>query len=146
MRIAIGSDHAGFKLKEALKRDLMDKGYEVIDFGTDSEQPSDYPDVAHPVALAVGEGKVPRGVLICGNGVGMSIVANKVPGVRAALCGDTYTARTSREHNDANVLCLGARATGTELARDIMSIWISTDFSGAERHRRRVHKVQQVEE
>jgi ribose 5-phosphate isomerase B len=145
MKIAIGADHAGFRLKEVLKRDLIEKGYEVTDFGAASDQPSDYPDVAYPVSEHVSKGKVDRAVLICGNGVGMSLVANKVAGVRAALCGDTYTARTSRAHNDANVLCLGARATGSELAREILAVWLGTDFSGEERHERRLGKVRDVE-
>jgi len=142
--IALGSDHAGFQLKEALKAWLIEKGYQVVDYGTHSPDPVDYPDYAAQVALAVGDQKVERGVLICGTGIGMAITANKVPGVRAALCSDLYTARMSREHNDANVLTLGGRLMGPEMALDILQMWLETDFAGG-RHSRRVDKITDLE-
>jgi len=115
------------------------------DFGAFSVEPSDYPDIAVPVAVAVARGECERGVLICGNGVGMCMTANKIAGIRAALCSDTYTARTAREHNNTNILCMGARVVGSELAKDIVDVWLETDFSGQERHVRRLGKVGQVE-
>jgi ribose 5-phosphate isomerase B len=142
--IALGADHAGFLLKEALKGWLIDHGYEVVDYGTHSTESVDYPDYAAQVAEAVADGKVERGVLVCGTGIGMTIAANKVPGVRAALCSDLYTARMSREHNDANVLALGGRLMGPEMALDILRMWIETDF-GADRHRRRLGKIGDLE-
>ena len=142
--IALGSDHAGFQLKEALKAWLIEEGYQVVDYGTHSPDPVDYPDYAAQVALAVGDQKVERGVLICGTGIGMAITANKVPGVRAALCSDLYTARMSREHNDANVLTLGGRLMGPEMALDILQMWLETDFAGG-RHSRRVDKITDLE-
>jgi ribose 5-phosphate isomerase B len=138
--IALGADHAGFELKEALKAWLIDQNYEVLDYGTHSTDPVDYPDYAAYVAEAVADGKVDRGVLVCGTGIGMAIAASKVPGVRAALCADLYTARMSREHNDANVLTLGGRLMGTEMAVDILKMWLATDFAGG-RHQRRVDKI-----
>jgi ribose 5-phosphate isomerase B len=142
--VAVGADHAGFLLKEALKGWLIDHGYQVADYGTHSAEPVDYPDYAAQVAEAVAEGKVERGVLVCGTGIGMTIAANKVPGVRAALCSDLYTARMSREHNDANVLALGGRLMGPEMALDILRIWIETGFAG-DRHRRRLDKIGDLE-
>lgn len=145
MRIALGADHAGFRLKEIVKKDLLAAGHQVEDFGTHSEEMVDYPDFAAPAAQAVAEGKADRAVLMCGNGVGVCMTANKIPGIRAVLTSDTYTARTSREHNDTNVLCMGGRVVGPELARDIVKVWLSTDFSGDERHVRRLGKVGQIE-
>jgi len=142
--VAVGADHAGFHLKEALKGWLIDHGYQVADYGTHTAEPVDYPDYAAEVAEAVADGKVERGVLVCGTGIGMAIAANKVPGVRAALCSDLYTARMSREHNDANVLALGGRLMGPEMAVDILRMWIETDF-GNDRHRRRLHKIDDLE-
>jgi len=142
--VAVGADHAGFHLKEALKGWLIDHGYQVADYGTHTAEPVDYPDYAAEVAEAVADGKVERGVLVCGTGIGMAIAANKVPGVRAALCSDLYTARMSREHNDANVLALGGRLMGPEMAVDILRMWIETDF-GNDRHRRRLHKIGDLE-
>ena len=142
--VALGADHAGFELKEALKAWLIDQGGEVVDLGAHSPEPVDYPDYAEAVALAVADGKAERGVLVCGTGIGMAIAANKVPGVRAALCGDLYAARMSREHNDANVLCLGGRLTGREMAIDILRMWLATAFAGG-RHERRVGKIAGVE-
>ena len=140
-RIALGADHAGFELKEALKAWLIEQGYQVVDYGTHSV---DYPDYAAEVAEAVADQKVERGVLVCGTGIGMAITANKVAGVRAALCSDLYTARASREHNDANVLALGGRLMGPEMALDILRMWLATDFAGG-RHRRRVDKIADLE-
>jgi ribose 5-phosphate isomerase B len=145
MRIAIGCDHAGVKLKQALKQELEARGFSYQDFGVNSEQPADYPDVAAPVARAVARGEFERGILVCGTGVGTSIAANKVPGVRAALCHDTFSARASRQHNDANVLCLGGRVIGPGLAREIAAVWLQEPFSGEERHRRRLAKISQIE-
>jgi len=142
--IALGADHAGFELKEALKGWLIDQGYQVLDYGTHSTDSVDYPDYAAQVALAVADQKVERGVLVCGTGIGMAITANKVPGVRAALCSDLYTARMSREHNDGNVLTLGGRLMGREMAVDILRMWLETDFAGG-RHQRRVDKIADVE-
>lgn len=142
--IAIGSDHAGFDLKEHIKRLLEDRGHTVEDFGTCDTKPVDYPDIAWKVAEAVASGRCGVGILACGTGLGMSITANKVPGIRAALCHDSYTARMAREHNDANVLALGGRITGTGLAEEIATIFITTPFVG-ERHARRVAKIMEGE-
>ncbi len=141
MKIIIGSDHAGFALKEALKR-VFDG---MTDIGTDSEGSVDYPDFGARVAHAISSGEFERGILICGSGVGMSIVANKFPGVRAALCTDTETARLSRMHNDANVLVLAGRRTDTDTAVAIVSVWLATPFEG-ERHARRLDKIRNIEE
>ena len=142
--IALGADHAGFHLKEALKAWLIEQGYQVVDYGTHSPESVDYPDYAAQVAEAVADQKVERGVLVCGTGIGMAITANKVPGVRAALCSDLYTARVSREHNDANVLALGGRLMGPEMALDILRMWLETDFAGG-RHSRRGDKIGDLE-
>jgi ribose 5-phosphate isomerase B len=138
--VALGADHAGFELKESLKAWLIDRGCEVTDLGTHSTESVDYPDYAAAVARAVADGKAQRGVLVCGTGIGMAVAANKAAGVRAALCGDLYTARMSREHNDANVLCLGGRLTGREMAADILRMWLETEFAGG-RHARRLEKI-----
>src|SRR5262244_3581654 len=130
LSVALGADHAGWELKEALKSWLMEGGYQVLDFGTHSPDSVDYPDYAAQVGEAVAVGKVDRGILVCGTGIGMAMAANKVPGVRAAACFDTFTGRMSREHNDANVLCLGARLTGRELALEILSLWVDAPFAG----------------
>ena len=143
--VALGADHAGWELKEALKAWLIDQGHQVLDFGTHSPGPVDYPDYAAQVAEAVAVGKVDRGVLLCGTGIGMAITANKVPGVRAAVCGDTFTARISREHNDVNVLGLGARFTGRDLARELLQIWLDSTFAG-DRHACRVGKITAMEQ
>ncbi len=145
MRVAIGSDHAGWELKERIKEFLLAKGYEVIDFGTDSQQSTHYPLFAKDVALAVQEGKADRGILVCGTGIGMSITANKFRGVRAALCCNEYMARMSRLHNDANVLCLGDRVLGEELALAIVDVWMNTPFEGG-RHSKRVELIKEIEE
>lgn len=140
MRVALGADHAGADLKDALKPalDAMGVGYE--DFGTSGNAPVDYPDFAGAVARAVSEGRVDRGVLVCGSGIGMAITANKVPGIRAAAIGDTTAARLSREHNDLNVLALGARATSLPLATEILRTFLDTPFEGG-RHEGRVRKI-----
>jgi ribose 5-phosphate isomerase B len=142
--IALGADHAGYELKEALKGWLINYGLHVLDLGTHSTESVDYPDYAALVGESVAEQKVERGLLVCGTGIGMAIAANKVPGVRAALCGDLYTARMSREHNDANVLVLGGRLMGAEMAADILRAWLETDFAGG-RHARRVDKIADIE-
>jgi ribose 5-phosphate isomerase B len=142
--IALGSDHAGVQLKAAIVDHLRQLGQEVEDLGTHDESPCDYPDYAEKVGRAVTGGRAERGVLICGTGVGISISANKIPGVRAALCGDTFSARMSREHNDANVLCLGARVVGIGLALDIVSTWLGATFEGG-RHQRRLDKIRALE-
>jgi len=144
IKIAIASDHAGFLLKELIKKHLDELGYKYEDFGTTSEESVDYPDYAFKVAKFISKNKFDRGILICGTGIGMSIAANKFPGVRATLCYDTETARSSREHNDSNVVALGARTTDPELAKKIVSIWLTTEFAG-ERHLRRVNKIKEIE-
>ncbi|MDP6605005.1 MAG: ribose 5-phosphate isomerase B [Dehalococcoidia bacterium] len=140
MRIAIGSDHAGFALKEILREELEASGDEIADYGTDSEQSCDYPDIAIPLAQAVARGEHEIGVLICSNGVGPSIVANKVAGVRAALCHDTFSARRARKHTDANVLCMGAWAIGRGVAAEVLSAFRDASFEGG-RHEARVAKI-----
>jgi len=144
LSVALGADHAGWELKEALKAWLMDAGYQVLDFGTHGPDSVDYPDYALQVAEAVTVGKVARGVLVCGTGIGMTIAANKVSGIRAALCGDVFTARMSREHNDANVLALAGRLTGRETGLEILRAWLDTQFAGG-RHARRVDKIGEME-
>jgi len=144
MKIAIGSDHAGFLLKEKIKKYLLQKGYSVEDFGSFSREPSDYPDVARNLALKVSKGDVNRGILICGTGIGMAITANKVPGVYAALCYDEYTARISREHNNSNVLTFGGRTMKEGQAKKIVDIWLSTEFKGG-RYERRFRKIRFLE-
>ncbi|NPA41084.1 MAG: ribose 5-phosphate isomerase B [Aquificae bacterium] len=144
MKIALGSDHAGFALKERIKKFLIEKGYEVLDFGTTSEESTHYPLFAQDVALAVQKGEADRGILVCGTGIGMSITANKFRGVRAALCCNEYMAKMSRLHNDANVLCLGDRVLGEDLALAIVETWINTPFEGG-RHAKRVELIKNIE-
>lgn len=144
MKIAIGSDHAGFSLKERIKGFLIGKGHEVIDFGTTSQDSTHYPLFAKDVSLAVQKGEADRGILVCGTGIGMSITANKFRGVRAALCLNEYMARMSRLHNDANVLCLGDRILGEELALSIVEVWLETPFEGG-RHAKRVELIKEME-
>lgn len=146
MRVVIGSDHGGFELKRELLSLLKDLGHEVVDFGTHSTEPVDYPDIACLVANAVAReaGGNTVGIVIDGAGTGSAMTANKVPGVRAAACYDTFTAKNSREHNHANVLTLGSRNTGIEIAREIVKVWLSTSFGGS-RHLRRIEKMLQVE-
>ena len=146
MRIAVGADHAGYPLNERVIEELRGAGHEIIDFGThDGSVPDDYPDYAKQVGEAVQSGAAEIGILVCGSGVGAAVAANKIRGVRAALCGDTYSAHQSREHDDCNVLCLGARVTGPELALEILRSFVSANFSGEERHRRRLAKVAALE-
>lgn len=144
MKLAIGSDHGGFRLKEAIKTYLLVHDYEVTDFGTESEDSCDYPDFALPVAEAVAKGEYDRGILICGTGIGIGIVANKVKGVRAALCHDTFSAEACRNHNDANILTMGERIVGEGLALKIVETFLNSDFEGG-RHQRRVDKIKALE-
>ncbi|PSR34270.1 MAG: ribose 5-phosphate isomerase B [Sulfobacillus benefaciens] len=144
MRIAVGADHAGWPLKETLVQFLIDGGWDVEDFGTFGPESVDYPDYAEKVAAAVAHGEVERGLLICGSGLGMSIVANKVDGVRAALAHDVVSARLSREHNDANVLTMGGRFVAPPLAEEILQVWLNTSFLGG-RHLRRLEKIEVLE-
>ena len=144
MRIALASDHAGFRLKEEIKILLHDLGHEVRDFGTSSEDPVDYPDFIVLAAEAVSRGECERGIVLGGSGNGEAMVANKVPGVRCALCHDVITARLARAHNDANVLALGQRITTSEAAKDSVRAWLVTPFEGG-RHKRRVEKIAEIE-
>jgi ribose 5-phosphate isomerase B len=144
MRIAVGADHAGFLLKEHLRRTLERLGHVVEDFGTDSEAPVDYPPLCAAVGRAVVGGAADRGIVIGGSGQGEQIAANKVPGVRAALCNDLYTARLSRAHNDANVLAMGGRIVAAGLAEEIVALWLATEFEGG-RHARRLQQVADLE-
>ncbi len=145
MKIAVGSDHAGLSLKKEIIALLKEMSVQVEDFGGSDAWPVDYPDVARPVAEAVASGDFDRGILICGTGIGMSITANKVKGVRAALCHDTFSAHASREHNDANVLCMGQRVIGVGPALDVVRSWLAAEFSSEERHARRVQKIGEIE-
>ena len=142
--IVIGSDHGGFQTKEMLKKYLTEIGYRTLDIGTNSEEPCDYPDYAYAVARVVAKGEAWRGIMIDATGVASSIVCNKVPGVRAAACFNEFVAKSSREHNDANVLTLGAKVLGTELIKSIVKIWLETWFGGG-RHKKRVDKISDVE-
>jgi len=145
MRIVLGSDHAGFEMKQDLVSFVRKLGHEVLDVGTDSTAPVDYPDYAEAVGQAMRSQQAERGILICGSGVGASIAANKLPGVRAGLCHDCYSAHQGVEHDNMNVLVLGSRVIGPELARDLISTFLKATFSGEERHIRRLAKVQQLE-
>lgn len=145
MRLVIGSDHAGYELKQELMEFLRTLGHEVLDVGTHSTAPVDYPDYAEAVSGAVLDGRAERGVLICGSGVGASVAANKIPGIRAAICHDAYSAHQGVEHDDMNVLVLGSRIIAGELAKDLVREYLGAKFSGAERHVRRVEKVKAIE-
>jgi RpiB/LacA/LacB family sugar-phosphate isomerase len=145
MTIAVASDHAGFRLKETLKADLVARGHEIVDLGTCDEQPVDYPDQAEALSRAVIEGKAERGVLLCGSGVGAAIAANKVRGIRAGLCHDTYSAHQGVEHDDTNVLVLGARVIGVELAKEVVAAFVGARFSGEARHQRRLEKIARLD-
>lgn len=145
MKIVLGSDHGGFELKEFLREWLKSQGHAVVDVGTKDGAACDYPDYARLVGLAVAAGDAERGIMVCGSGVGASIAANKIPGVRAALCHDTFSARQGVEDDDANCLCLGARVIGRELALDVLRAWLAARFSNAERHLRRLNKVLALE-
>ncbi len=144
MKIAIGSDHGGYFLKEVIKEYLAEKGYEVEDFGCFSQESVDYPDYAKKVAEAVSKGECDAGVLMCGTGIGISIAANKVKGIRAALCHDGLTARLAKQHNNANIICMGGRTTGIETAKDIVDNWLNSEFEGG-RHLRRINKIKDME-
>lgn len=144
MKIAIGSDHAGYALKTHLSELLARAGHEIEDVGTRSEEPTDYPAFCAAVGRLVTGGQADRGIVLGGSGQGEQIAANKVSGVRAALCNDLYTARMSREHNDANVLSIGARIVGLGLAEEIVSLWLETDFEGG-RHQRRIDQIAEIE-
>lgn len=144
MKLIIGSDHAGYKLKEELKKYLIALGHTVEDYGTDSEQNVDYPKFGYAVANKVAKSGN-KGILVCGSGIGMSMVANKVKGIRAAVCHDEYTARVAREHNDANVLCLGARVLTAKKAKKLAKAFLEAKFSKEERHRRRVAEIRKIE-
>jgi ribose 5-phosphate isomerase B len=146
MKIAIGADHAGYHLKQDILEYVRYLGYDCEDFGTNSTEAVDYPDVALKVAQTVSQGKADRAILLCGTGVGVSISANKVRGIRAAVCNDTFTAHESRAHNDANILCMGGRVIGSGVARDIVKIWLETRFSQGERHSRRVAKMNAIDD
>jgi RpiB/LacA/LacB family sugar-phosphate isomerase len=145
VRVVIGADHAGFELKQALGRELEALGHEVIDVGAHDEQPSDYPDFAEKVALEIVNQRADRGVLVCGSGIGASVAANKIPGIRAGNCMDTYSAHQGVEHDDVNVLVMGSRIVGIELARELMHAFLNAKFSGEERHVRRLNKVTEIE-
>src|SRR5438874_736972 len=145
MRVAIGADHAGFALKQLIGGEMRDLGHEVIDLGTDSMDPVDYPDYAGAVSKVILDGKADRGVLVCGSGVGASVAANKLPGIRAALCHDTYSARQGVEHDDMNILVLGGRVIGSELARELVHAYLAALFTKEERHRRRLEKIKALE-
>lgn len=140
--IGIGSDHGGFALKQAVIQHLEEKGYAVKDYGCYSEESCDYPEFGKAVAFGVKKGEVKQGILICGTGIGISITANKIPGIRAALCGDTFSARATREHNNANILAMGARVVGEGLALDIVDTFLETKFSNDERHIRRIEMIE----
>lgn len=144
MRIAMGCDHAGYHLKEALKAFLKEEGHEVEDFGTDSEEMVDYPDFCAAAARAVVDGRADRGIVLGGSGQGEQLAANKVRGTRAALCNDLYLAELSRRHNDANVLAMGGRIVASELAKEILALWLSTPFEGG-RHEKRLRQVAEIE-
>jgi len=145
MLIAIAADHAGFRLKALVVEYLKGLGYDMADLGTQSEAPVDYPDYARAVAEEILSRKADRGILICGSGVGACAAANKFPGIRAAICHDTYSAHQGVEHDNLNILCLGARVVGPELAKEIVRVWLSAAFSGAERHCRRLAKIDEIE-
>lgn len=145
MRVLLGADHGGFELKEALKAHLGGEGYDVVDVGTYTPESTDYPDIALKVARGVARGEAERGILVCGTGIGMAIVANKVPGVRAANITDPALTRLAREHNDANVLTLAGRFTPAQVAKEIADEFLTTQFSPDDRHHRRVGRVKQVD-
>ena len=145
MKIVIGSDHAGFQLKNAMGDLLRSLGHEVLDVGAFNENPSDYPDFAEAVGKAVLDGKAERGVLVCGSGVGASVAANKLPGIRAGMCHDTYSAHQGVEHDDINVLVMGSRVIGVALAQDLVKAFLGAKFTNEERHARRLGKVKALE-
>ena len=143
-KVAIGADHAGFELKEKVKAFLSETGYDVNDFGTNSTDSVDYPLIAKALATSVASKHPPRGILICGTGIGMSIAANKIKGIIAAHCCDVETAKLARQHNNSNILTIGGRITSAELAKDIVKAWLTTDFEGG-RHQRRIQEIRDLE-
>ena len=143
MKIAVGSDHAAYELKEAIKEKLINEGHEIIDVGCDSTESVDYPKYGHAVGRAVASGEAERGIAVCGSGIGISIACNKVPGVRAALCTSVEMAEMCRRHNNANVVCMGARMISQELAFDIIDTWMTTDFE-AGKHLRRINEIEDI--
>ena len=145
MRIAMSADHAGFQMKRDLAAVLRAQGHEVLDLGTHSTAAVDYPDCAESVAAALNDRRADRGIIVCGSGAGVSIAANKFPGIRAAVCHDTYTAHQAVEHDAMNVLCLGARVIGGALAQEIATVFLDARFSGEERHQRRLNKILAIE-
>ncbi len=145
MRIVVGADHRGYELKHAIAEHLRAAAHEVLDSGTNGAEPVDYPDIALAIGQAIQEGRAERGIIVCGSGVGAVIAANKLVGIRAGLCHDTYSAHQGVEHDDMNVLCLGSRVIGEELAREIVQAFIAASFSGEERYRRRLSKVKAME-
>ena len=145
MRVVIGADHAGFELKAPIIEHLAQAGHEVLDVGTHSTEPVDFPDYARAVAETVAAGKAPRGIVVCGSGVGATVAANKVPGARACMCHDTFSARQGVEDDDVNILCLGGRVIGSELAYEVVGAWLNAKFSGLDRHQRRKDKVLAIE-
>ena len=145
MKIAMACDHGAVELKNKLKAHLQEKGMEVVDFGTHTTDSCDYPDYIAPAAQAVASGECDRGIVLCTTGIGVSIVANKIKGIHCALLSDTMTARLTREHNDTNMMALGAGVTGPMLAQEIADVWLATDFSHSERHQRRIDKVMALE-
>ena len=146
MRVAIGADHAGFELKEAVKGFLSEENHEALDVGTCSTHPVDYSDYATAVGEALREGKAERGIILCGSGVGASMAANRIPGIRAGLCHDTYSAHQGVEHDDMNVLVLGGRVIGEEMAKELVRAYVHATFTGEERHVRRLAKIHAIEE
>jgi len=146
MKVALGADHAGFDLKECIKPHLLKLRYDVLDLGTNSAEPVDYPDFAEAVGLAVRDGRAERGILVCGSGVGASVAANKVRGVRAGLCHDHYSAHQAVEHDDVNVLVLGGRIVGEALALELVEAFLTARYTGEDRHQRRLDKVKRLEQ
>jgi ribose 5-phosphate isomerase B len=145
MRVALASDHAGFELKMALVAYVGELGYDVLDLGTNDTTPVDYPDFAEAIGKALIAGRADRGILICGSGVGASVAANKIPGIRAGLCHDTYSAHQGVEHDEMNVLVMGGRVIGVELARELVRAYLGAKFTGDDRHRRRLEKIRSIE-
>lgn len=145
MRIAVGADHGGYLLKSEIVKHLNNRGFEVIDFGVFTKDSVDYPDIAVKAANAVAEGKAKLGILVCGTGIGMSITANKIKGIRCALVSDTFSAKATREHNNANMMALGERVIGTGLALELVDAFLDTEFSNEERHLRRISKISELE-
>ena len=145
MRLALSADHAGYHLKQELAAKLTQQGHEILDLGTQSLAPVDYPDSAEAVARSLRDGQAERGIIVCGSGAGVSIAASKFPGIRAAVCHDTYTAHQAVEHDDMNVLCLGARVVGPSLALELVTAFLAARFSGEDRHLRRLHKIADIE-